>query len=153
MSLRTASVRFATAVLILAAGTSACETNVNGPSRIEESEVVGEYVATTLTTVIRGSATDQLALGAELEMELLADGTTRGRLLAPEGGPAGSDLDERLRGTWSFDVTSQSVAVDHPTDTFLRSMVFEAQRSGDAIELRSESALGLVNINTVLRQR
>jgi hypothetical protein len=151
MSLLSAGARLVLLVFLPVA--YGCETNVNGPKVVAEDEVVGRYQATTLTALVAGSATDQLALGTQLEIELRPDMRTDGRFYAPEAGDDGKDVDQRLRGTWSFDPETQMVTFDHSAETFLRDMTFHAQRADENVELRAENSFGIIRIRAVLSQR
>jgi hypothetical protein len=151
MSLQSATARLL--LLVLLPVSYGCETNVNGPTVVAEDEVVGSYQATTLTALVAGSTTDQLALGTRIEIELRPDMRTDGRLFAPEAGDDGKDVDQRLRGTWSFDPETQAVTFNHSAQTFLRDMTFQAQRQGKNVQLRAENSYGIMRIKAVLSQR
>ena len=140
-------------LLVVPLASLGCETNVNGPTIVAEDEIVGSYRATTLTALVAGSATDQLALGTRIEIELRPDMRTDGQLYAPEAGDDGKDVNQRLRGTWSFDPETQVVTFEHSAQTFLRDMTFHPQRSGKNVELRAENSFGIMRIRAVLSQR
>lgn len=93
-----------------------------GRSTPTSSDIVGVYAATTLTTTTSGVATDQLAAGASLTITINSDGTTTGRLVAPDAG-----FDESMAGTWTL--SGNTVEFTQSADSFVRNMAFTASRN------------------------
>lgn len=66
--------------------------------------LVGAYRATQLDFVRAGETENALAQGAEMTVELAADGTTRGRFFLPAGvGGSAEDVELDMSGTWLLD--------------------------------------------------
>lgn len=107
-------------------------------------EVVGTYHATTFTTQEAGTATDQLAGGASITLNLTAQLTTAGRLFVPGGNEDGSDFDADLTGTWTL--TGRTVNLEHAADTFLRDMPITA----DGSRLTGQATFAGVTVRIVL---
>ncbi|HYC49535.1 MAG TPA: hypothetical protein VEB19_00375 [Gemmatimonadaceae bacterium] len=87
------------------------------PAGPEHQHVVGSYAATSFTTTQGGTTTDQLALGASLDLTLNANGTVTGELVAPFGSPS-----QDMAGTWTH--TGNTVTFAQQADTFVRDMPF-----------------------------
>jgi hypothetical protein len=83
----------------------------------------GEFGAFSFTTLANGETTDWLAIGAELTLDLRADGTVTGRLFVPEADEDGGDLDEGMNGTWTLD--GNTVRFQQTADTFVRDLAFD----------------------------
>lgn len=97
------------------------------PTPLTMKDVAGTYVASgeVGSLIITGEddeTIDLLEQGAEIEIELDADGTTAGQLFVPEGDEDGSDLEADLAGTWTL--KGDTVQLKHDADTFLRDMKF-----------------------------
>jgi hypothetical protein len=89
--------------------------------------VSGPYMATTFTLTQANQTSDLLAAGASIELILLNQGTTGGRLFVPGGAEDGGDLDLSLEGTWTLQ--GARVTLQHEADTFLRDLVLTASDS------------------------
>ncbi len=87
-------------------------------------EVAGVYNATVFTTNGSGILTDQLALGATIQINLAEGGATSGQIYVPGGNSDGSALKAALDGTWSL--SGDKVSFNQTADTFLRDMTFTA---------------------------
>ena len=111
-------------------------------------QIAGSYAATTFNTTEDGVVTDQLALGASIQVTLGADNTTTGRIFVPDAEEGGGDFDMDLTGTWALDSNDGSVAFEHASDTFLRDMTFSYFNS----RLSGEATFSGVAINVVLRK-
>ncbi len=111
-------------------------------------QIAGSYAAETFNTTDGGVVTDQLALGASIQLTLGADNTTTGRLFVPDAEEGGGDLDMDLAGTWTLDQNDGSVAFEHASDTFLRDMTFAYSSN----RLSGEATFSGVTINVVLRK-
>lgn len=122
-------------VLLLLA---ACGEDGTDLEAVARDDLFGEWVATTLLTTVGGQTLDQLVAGAELQLTLLEDGTTTGRLFVPGAGTLGTDLEVDLTGVWTFDDDEGEVDLDHSADSFVRDLTFEAVRADGGIELRAE---------------
>ena len=107
-------------------------------------DLAGAYLATTFTVTHGGSTDDLLAAGAFVWIGLAVDGTTFGSLFVPGGNEDGSDLSADLAGTWALDRTQ--VSLEHESDTFLRDMLFDADRG----RLSGVAAFGDGNVRIVL---
>lgn len=92
----------------------------NPTQPVTRQAVAGNYAAVSFTLRENGTSTDLLAAGASVNINLLIDGTTTGRLFVPGGDDDGSDLDKDLAGTWSLAGTI--VRLQHAADTFLRDL-------------------------------
>ena len=72
------------AVMAAAAGAgaclAACHKDVTG---LTSNDVAGHYVAATFTTTQAGVTTNQLARGSLIDLTLVGDGGTTGRLFVP----------------------------------------------------------------------
>ncbi len=106
--------------------------------------VAGSYTAETFNTADGGVVTDQLALGASIQVTLAADHSTTGRLFVPNGDEGGGDLDMDLAGTWTLE--GDSVEFEHVADTFLRDMTFSYANG----KLTGDATFSDVMINVVL---
>lgn len=92
----------------------------------------------------------QLAVGTVFDIALTSDGATTGRLFVPGGNEDGSDFDRGLGGTWTFADATDEIEFDHPADTFVRDVAFQATRVGGSIQLRGEDSFGTTTITVVL---
>ena len=101
--------------------------------------VAGTYTATTFTTTVNGTTTDQLARDASLVLTLTAGGSTSGQLVM-------SDFIESMAGTWLL--TGDKVTIDQSADTFVRDMTFTAT----ADELRGDATFGGTRVQVTLRR-
>lgn len=81
--------------------------------------LAGTYVVTEFTTTENEVITNQLDLGANATLVLMADGATSGHVFVPADGEDGP-LDADLSGTWRLD--GSTVTLSHGADTFLRDM-------------------------------
>jgi hypothetical protein len=131
-------------------GASACDDTVE-PRDITRADVIKTYSATLLTTTTSGITTNQLALGATLTLTLRADGTTAGRLFAPDAGEDGGDFDVSLDGQFSFDDVNDEITLDHAADTFLRDMTLIATAFEGGIQLEGEDTFPSGGIRLILR--
>ena len=86
--------------------------------------VAGSYSAATFTVASGAGTLDLLALGAEVTVDLAADGTTTGQLFVPGAGEDGEDVEADLTGTWTLD--SSTVTFSQDADTFIRDVEFIA---------------------------
>jgi hypothetical protein len=100
-------------LVLLVALLAACE----GVS--DSEQIAGDYTATTLSISENGATLDVLARGATLDITLNENGTTTGRLLAPD--PA-EPVDASLAGTWTL--RGDTVRFIHGADTFLTDIPF-----------------------------
>lgn len=83
------------------------------------SGAAGAYTATAFTLNQGGPEEDLLAQGSAVTLNLLADGTTTGRMFVPGALTSdGADFDEDLDGMWTQ--TGDVVRLQHSADTFLR---------------------------------
>jgi len=108
---------------------AACGKDVGGPSL---DSVAGHYLASSFATTQAGVTTNQLARGSLIDLTLVADGGTTGRLFVPASKPGVADFDASLAGTWIL--AGDSVTRSHVADTFLRDMplgVAAARLQGD----------------------
>jgi hypothetical protein len=95
---------------------------------LEPADLAGNYVATRFTVQVPGaSAVDALAIGASVQVELKADGTTTGRLVLPAI-PGFSTLpaDESLDGTFRV-VSGDKVRLTQQAQTFVSDLIFVAE--------------------------
>lgn len=80
----------------------------------------GVYYGVTFTTEENEVVTDQLRLGATIELILYAQGTSAGRLFMPADTSGCCELDASLIGTWELD--GNIVTLSLSTETFLNGM-------------------------------
>ena len=85
--------------LALAAILSSCGDDDNDVFSPTIDNVAGSYSAATLTVTSPSGTVDFLALGAEVDVILAANGTTTGHLFVPGGGEDGEDFEADLTGT------------------------------------------------------
>lgn len=107
--------RWGLACAVAAMVSCAADTQPQAP---EVDAAVGAYRATSLTVSVAGQAHDVLATGGLLDLALLANGTTSGRLLAPDVDNSGQTLDASLAGKWTR--TGDTVRFSQAADTFVR---------------------------------
>lgn len=132
-----------TGVVLLAA--VGCDGGPTAPTR---AEVAGSYRATTLTVTDDDSVVDALAVGASLDVVLEDDGTTTGSFVVPGRlSESGQRESFDLAGTWTL--SGDTVAFDHPADTFLRDMPFVF----DGDRLVGEESFGSETVRAVLEGR
>ena len=129
--------------LALAAMLAGCSDDDDVFSPTVEN-VSGTYSAETFTVTTGAGTVDLLAQGAEVTVELAADGTTTGHLLVPDGGEDGGDLEADLSGTWTL--TDSTVTFSQDADTFIRDVEFTASEN----RLTGEGAFGGATIRLVL---
>jgi hypothetical protein len=129
---------------------SACDDPV-APKPITRADVTRSFEATTFTVRTGAITTDVLAHGGILNVTLREDGTTTGRLFAPDAVTGEGDFDADLAGTFSFVDSSDEVTFEHPADTFVRDVTFTATRSGGAVQLEAEETFSGTTIRVVLR--
>lgn len=124
--------------------------------RIDRSELLGDYVATTIIFIDGADTTDLRAAGAFINLTLGETSGVGGRLFIPGAGTGGTDLDADMAGAWTFDLVGQVVRFVQQAETFVRDSDWPASRDGFAIELRGASVLadaepGTPGIRVVLR--
>ena len=113
--------------LALAAILSSCGDDDNDVFSPTIDNVAGSYSAATLTVTSPSGTVDFLALGAEVDVILAANGTTTGHLFVPGGGENGEDFEADLTGTWTL--ADSTVTFDHEGDTFIRDVDFTVTRN------------------------
>ena len=139
---------------LLVIGLGACsDDDPLGPEDVEREDLVGTFEATTFTVTQQGVAVNLLAVGADVEISLRADGTTAGRLFLPQADDDGSDLDESLAGTYTFDEGTRRVVFDQAADTFLRDLTLTAVRTSRGIALEGTEDFGDGMVEIVLTRR
>ena len=131
----------ALALAAMLAGCSDDDDDVFSPT---VENVSGSYSAETFTVTTAAETVDLLALGAEVTVDLAADGTTTGQLFVPDGDEDGSDLEADLSGTWTL--TGSTVTFSQDSDTFIRDVEFTASEN----RLTGEGAFGEATIRLVL---
>jgi hypothetical protein len=135
--------------LTLTVAAAACDDALAGPDPSMES-MAGAYAASSgfgvlsLTTTEDGQTIDWLAAGADLRLQLEADGTVSGRLFIPDADEDGGDLDEDMAGTWT--VMGNTVRFEQAADTFVRDMAFALT---DGV-LTGDQTFGDVRVRVVL---
>jgi len=140
-------------VALLVAALGACSEDSLGPEDVERVDVVGTYDATTLLVTEGGVRVNALALGAEAEITLEENGTTSGRLFVPLADEDGSDLEESLSGTFTFDEDTRRVTFDQEADTFVRDITLTAVRAGSRIHLEGTGSFEDSTVEIVLTRR
>lgn len=139
---------------LLVIGLGACgDEDPLGPEDVEREDLAGTYEATTFTVTQQGVAVNLLAVGADVEISLAADGTTSGRLFVPRGDEDGSDLDESLAGSYTFDEDTRAVVFDQAADTFLRDLTLTAVRTSRGITIEGSEDFGDGMVEIVLTRR
>ena len=113
--------------LALATILSSCGDDDNDVFSPTIDNVAGNYSAATFTVTSPAGTVDFLALGAEVDVILAANGTTTGHLFVPGGGEDGEDFEADLTGTWTL--TDSTVTFDHEGDTFIRDVEFTVTRN------------------------
>lgn len=132
----------ATRLVVLGVLLAACgEDDGFSPS---EENVAGTYSAAEFTLTDADGTLDLLALGAEVDVILAADGTTSGHLFVPGGGEGGEDFESDLTGTWSLD--GSIVTFGQAGDNLLPDVEFMASRD----RLTGEATFGDDTIRLVL---
>jgi hypothetical protein len=106
--------------------------------------VSGSYSAETFTLTTDAGTVDLLALGAEVTVELAADGTTTGQLFVPGVGVNEEDFEADLAGTWTL--TDSTVTFSQDADTFIRDVEFTASEN----RLTGEETFGEETVQLVL---
>ena len=106
--------------------------------------VSGSYSAETFTLTTDAGTVDLLALGAEITVELAADGTTTGQLFVPGDGVNEEDFEADLTGTWTL--TDSTVTFSQDADTFIRDVEFTASEN----RLTGEETFGEETVRLVL---
>jgi hypothetical protein len=76
--------------------------------------VAGSYSASAFTVTDSSGIVDLLASGASVQITLVTDGATTGRLLLP-GGDTGGDHDEDLSGTWALSGDNVTISPRGPS--------------------------------------
>ena len=132
-------------VLVLALALVGCgdDDNNNGFSPTVEN-VAGTYTATSFTLTTSLGTVDLLALGSEVSVVLLSDGTTTGHLFVPGAGEDGEDVDADLAGEWTL--AGSTVTFNQTADTFIRDADFAASEN----RLTGEGTFGEETIRIVL---
>lgn len=123
-------IRTTSAILVFALAFSAAACSDDdpvSPDPLTMEDVAGTYLASGDVGVLTLTKEDDdpidfLEKGAEIELELDADGVTAGRLFVPEGDEDGSDYEADLTGTWTL--KGDTVQFKHSADTFLRDTKF-----------------------------
>ena len=87
--------------------------------------MAGIYYGVTFTTEESGVVTDQLRLGATIELFLFPSGDTEGRLFIPAGACCEQDLS--LNGSWAL--SGNIVTLDFAADSFLDGMSLEFEET------------------------
>jgi hypothetical protein len=127
------------AVLLL----SACDNPVDPMTRVS-----GDYRATTFSATFGSTPVNLLAAGVELEINLLANGTTTGRFFVPaelnDDGDGAYTAD--LQGTWALN--GDTVKFNHSADTLIRDMEFRVEGS----RLVGEEDFGGGSVRVVLEK-
>jgi hypothetical protein len=147
---RTRAVFAVSSVLALAL-VSACSDDPAGLDEIAREEIVGAYAATTFTARSGNTTVDLLSGGASLDVTLLEDGTTTGRLFVPAALAGGTAFDQSLVGTFEFDDSNNEVTFDHAADTFVKDVTFTASRNGNLVQLGAEHTVTATTVRVVLR--
>lgn len=122
-------ISFGILMLGVALALGACSGPGTPPERtvFTMNEVAGSYEVTRMDAINRsagGETTDLVALGAELDLTLTADGRTSGQLFMPEAArvfeedPEGA-LVLDLTGTWTILETDPVIRFQFETDSFL----------------------------------
>lgn len=149
--IRSVKLRIGALVMTLAV-VGACESNPAGPEPGELSMAAiagsynasGDYATSRLVTRADGESMDWIAMGAYIDLQLDADGTTSGTMFFPGLDEDGGDFEADLTGTWSLE--GETVTFDHDADTFVRDMPFEVV--GES--LVGEETFGEVTVEFVL---
>jgi hypothetical protein len=133
-------------------GTAPVATAVSGRYLVACPASAGApaYGTLTFTTVENGVTTDHAATGAEINLDLAADGATAGRLFipdAPDGSGGTMDFEADLAGTWT--VAGEVLTLHHAADTFLRDMPLTV-RDGQLI---GDRTFGGVRVRLTLARR
>ena len=105
----------------------------NDPEEPDPHPAAGSYTAATFVNKSDVEDVDLLALGATLDIDLRANGTTSGTLFVPDGGDGGNDFEASMAGTWTID--GDQVEFDQDADTFVRNMVW----TYDGFQLTAEN--------------
>lgn len=95
--------------------------------------LAGIYYGVTLTTEEGGAVTDQLRLGATIELILYAEGRTEGQLMIPVGTGGCSAADVSLNGAWTLN--GNTVTLNLVNESFLQEIsmeFFQTQLTGQA---------------------
>lgn len=124
---------------------------------IDRSELIGNYLATTIIFVDGADTTDLRAAGAFMNATLGETSGVAGRLFIPGAGTGGADIDADMTGAWTFDLVGQIVRFVQQAESFVRESEWPASRDGFAIELRGTSVPdgadpGTPGIEVVLRK-
>src|SRR5688500_5395151 len=115
---RTRAVLAVSSLVVLALG-SACSDDPAGLDEIAREEIVGAYAASTFTARSGNITVDLLSGGATLDVTLLEDGTTTGRLFVPAGLAGGTAFDQSLVGTFEVDDRNSERTFDHAPPAFV----------------------------------
>ncbi len=110
--------------------------------RIDRSELVGNYVGTTIISVDGADTADLRDSGAFFNLTLGESSGVAGHLFIPGAGAGGADIDADMTGAWTFDLVGQIVRFVQQADTFVRDSDWPASRDAFAIELRGTSVPG-----------
>src|SRR3989442_14034333 len=85
---------------VIAAGAGAClEACHKDATGLTPNDVAGHYAAATFTTIQAGATTNQLARGSLIDLTLVGDGGTTGRLFVPAAKPGTPDFGPTPPGT------------------------------------------------------
>ena len=109
-------------LLLVAVALGAACGDSTGNGTLTLDDVAGAYHATRFEREEGGIVTDELALGASIDLTLAANGSTTGTLFVPMGNSDGTDFQADLTGTWTLN--GQAVTLSHPSATFLVDVVF-----------------------------
>lgn len=132
---------FRYAMLFSLAATVACGDD-DPVAPIARSDVVGHYVATSLTTNTLGITTNELATGSRVTLTLREDGTASGDIYI-----ASFEHRETFDGTWELE--RGIVELDSPTDGLLRDVELTVRGN----TLVGDRSMGLTRIHLVLTRR
>ncbi len=125
-------------VTVLAAGgIAACGDDVATPV-----DVAGVYRATLFETTTDGTTTDEIANGALMTINLVADLTMTGRLFFP-----GGNLDADMAGDWTL--LRNSIQMDQEADTFVRDIDWVVIPGGT---LTGTGVFSGVQVNVILER-
>lgn len=119
----------ALAILAACQGGPLLETTRTGA--ILRQELVGTFEAISFTATADGAATDILAAGGSLTLDLALSSEVSGRLVAPGLGEAGADVDEDMAGSWTFDPITRIVRFAQNAETFVAEAGFVPSRTED----------------------
>jgi len=109
---------------------------------IIREELVGTFEAISFGSTVDGAATDLLAAGGSLTLELSLSSMVSGRLVAPGIGEGGADLDEDMAGSWTFDPLTRVVRFTQSAETFVAVASFVPFRTEDFSTILLQADVG-----------